>query len=156
VKCIQRQEFVAAAVAAVGDSPYEPPAFILRINRSEQHITLARASFMIERRYFLLSSILLSACASTFGDSSSPAGSIASVGNGSFALAPGEMRSIQIGGFYREFRVCNDTGSSGTLEAIVSNQPPIQLAPGVCWREYGDSLTVRNVSSIAVTGRTSS
>src|SRR6266481_6876334 len=71
---------------------------------------------MIERRYFLLASILLSACASSFGDSSSPAGSIASVGNGSFALAPGETRLIQIGGFYREFRVCNDTGSKGTLE----------------------------------------
>jgi hypothetical protein len=109
---------------------------------------------MIDLRYFLLTSILLSACAS--GDTSSPEGSIASVGNGSFTLAPGETRSIQIGGFYREFRVCNDTDSSGTLEATVSNQPPIQLAPGVCWREYGDSLTLRDVSSGAATGRTSS
>ena len=111
---------------------------------------------MNERHYLLILSILLSACASTFGDASSPGGSIASVGNGSFTLAPGETRSIHIGGFYREFRVCNDTGSTGTVEATVSNQPPIQLAPGVCWREYGDSLTVRNVSSSTMTGRTSS
>ena len=111
---------------------------------------------MIERLYFLLAFILLSACASGFGDSSSPAGSIASVGNGSFALAPGQTRSIHIGGLYRELRVCNNTDSSGTLEAAVSSRPPFQLAPGVCWREYGDSVTVRNVSSSAVTGRISS
>jgi hypothetical protein len=92
---------------------------------------------MNERHYLLLLSILLSVhlrrCVFSRG-------SIASVGNGSFPLALGEARSMQIGGFYREFRVCNDTGGTGTVEATVSNQPPIQLAPGVCWREYGDSL----------------
>ena len=69
----------------------------------------------------------------------------------SFMLAPGESRSFNIG-FYREIRVCNDVGSAGTIDMTVSGQPPTQLAPGVCWRNSGDSLVVHNDSTGGVTG----
>jgi len=70
---------------------------------------------------------------------------------GSFTLKPGETRSLTIG-FYREIRVCNNVGSGGTLDMTVGGRPSTSLAPGVCWREFGDSLVLANASNGAVDG----
>jgi energy-converting hydrogenase Eha subunit B len=109
-----------------------------------------RAIRMIGPRQFVLGLFLLSGC--TSGDASAPGGSIASAGFGSFTLAPGETRTISTGAIYREFRICNDTGSGGTVEAIGSSGAAMQLAPGICALDYGDSFTLRNVSSATATG----
>jgi hypothetical protein len=69
----------------------------------------------------------------------------------SFTLAPGETRSFNIG-FYREIRVCNNVGSAGTVDMTVGGQPSTTLAPGVCWRNSGDSLVLHNGSAGSVTG----
>ena len=69
----------------------------------------------------------------------------------SFSLAPGETRSFNIG-FYREIRVCNNVGSAGTVDMTVGGQPPTTLAPGVCWRNSGDSLVLHNGSTGSVSG----
>jgi hypothetical protein len=105
---------------------------------------------MIEHKHLLLTLFLLSGCASA--GSTSEGGSIASAGFGSFTLAPGESRSFRTGAIYREIRVCNDVGSSGTVEATVSSGTPMQLAPGICARENGDNLTLHNISTGTVTG----
>ena len=105
---------------------------------------------MIGHKRFLLPLLLLSGCASP--GSSSEEGSTASAGFGSFTLAPGESRSFRTGAIYREIRVCNDVGSSGTVEATVSSGTPMQLGPGICARENGDNLTLRNISTGTVTG----
>jgi hypothetical protein len=104
---------------------------------------------MVERTDLLLAVILLGGCAAA--SSSTPAGSIASSGFGSFTLAPGETRSINMGSLYRELRICNDSSSGGTLVATVSGTP-IQLVPGVCGVHNGSSLTLRNLSSVKVVG----
>jgi hypothetical protein len=70
---------------------------------------------------------------------------------GSFTLAPGEARHINIG-FYREIRVCNDVGSAGSFEMRVSDQSPTQLGPGVCWRDSGDNLALHNNSAGPASG----
>ncbi len=70
---------------------------------------------------------------------------------GSFTLAPGEARNINVG-FYREIRVCNDVGSAGSFEMSVNDQSPTRLGPGVCWRDSGDSLALHNNSAGAASG----
>ena len=103
---------------------------------------------MVERTHLLLAMILLGGCAAS---SSTPAGSIASSGFGSFTLAPGETRSIDMGSLYHEMRICNDSSSGGTLAATVSGTP-MQLVPGACGVDNGSSLTLRNPSSVKVVG----
>ncbi len=105
---------------------------------------------MTESRHILLALLLLSGCAT--GGASSPGGSTAYGGFGAFTLAPGETRTIRTGATYREIRVCNDVGSGGTVQAIVSNGAAMQLAPGICARDNGDSLTLTNVSTATATG----
>jgi hypothetical protein len=103
---------------------------------------------MRESSYALLALFLLSGCTSA----GTADGSIASAGFGSFTLAPGETRSIRTGALYREIRICNDVSSAGTVEATVSNGPAMQLAPGICARDNGDSFTLRNTSSGTASG----
>ena len=102
---------------------------------------------MVERTQLLLAVILLGGCAAA--SFSTPAGSIVSSEFGSFTLAPGETRSIDMGSLYHEIRICNDSSSGGTLAATVSGTP-MQLVPGVCGTDNGSSLTLRNLSSAKV------
>src|SRR5262249_34407622 len=77
----------------------------------------------------------------------------AATGSGAFSLAPGESRSVIIGGPYGYIRLCNDVGSVGILEAVIGDHDPVTLAPGICYdRDSGSRIALYNLSSGRVTG----
>jgi hypothetical protein len=71
---------------------------------------------------------------------------------GSFTLQPGEARSIRIGSTYRTIRLCNDSESAGTLQAVIGASGTLQLAPGLCTEQSGDSIQVLNAANGPVSG----
>lgn len=68
-----------------------------------------------------------------------------------FVLAPGEIRTVYIGMTDREIHICNYVGSAGDLVAVVADQDPLRLAPGICKWKSGDRITLRNDSKSNVT-----
>jgi hypothetical protein len=107
---------------------------------------------MIGRR-FLFVPLLAAALYGCAAGSSGGGGT--TIGAGSFTLAPGESRTLRVSSTYRTIRICNDVGSAGTIEGAVGDYPAVSLAPGVCnanTGEYGDRITVRNLSSAGATG----
>jgi hypothetical protein len=87
---------------------------------------------------------MLAACQSTGSDTASP--------SGSFALAPGETRTLRIGSTYRPVRVCNDVGSSGRVKAWIGQHLPHDMPPGVCAEDTGNQIVLSNESGGAVNG----
>ena len=76
-------------------------------------------------------------------------------GSGTFMLAPGESRTILVATTYRNIRICNDVGSSGTIEAAIGDYPAVTLQPSLCnnnMGQYGDRITVHNISASLATG----
>ncbi len=71
---------------------------------------------------------------------------------GSFSLQPGETRAIRTGSTYRTIRLCNDSESAGTLDAIIGDHDMIHLAPGLCAEESGDMIQLRNAANGTVSG----
>ncbi len=71
---------------------------------------------------------------------------------GSFSLKPGETRQIRIGATYRTIRLCNDSESTGELEAMIGDSGTHRLAPGICVEDTGASLALHNLSNGTVSG----
>jgi hypothetical protein len=71
---------------------------------------------------------------------------------GAFLLSPRESRAIRLGTSYADIRLCNDLGSAGTLEAVIGVHDAIRIAPGICARETGDAIQLRNASAGLVSG----
>jgi|SRR5476651_159892 hypothetical protein len=71
---------------------------------------------------------------------------------GSFTLQPGEARTIRIGSTYRTIRLCNDSESAGTLQAVIGGSGTLQLAPGLCTEASGDTIQVLNAANGPVSG----
>jgi hypothetical protein len=71
---------------------------------------------------------------------------------GAFVLAPEETRAVRLGATYADIRVCNDLGSTGILEAVIGTHEAIRLAPGICARQTGDAVQLRNASAGLVSG----
>lgn len=71
---------------------------------------------------------------------------------GSFSLQPGETQNIRIGSTYRTIRLCNNSESAGMLQAVIGDHDPIQLAPGLCAENSGDTIQVRNLANGTVSG----
>jgi hypothetical protein len=110
---------------------------------------------MISRQFLVIPFLAatLSGCAS--GSSGGGGGGGTIIGAGTFTLAPGESRTLRVSTVYRVIRICNDVGSSGTIEGAVGDYPAVTLAPGVCNAnsgQYSDRITVHNVSSSPATG----
>ena len=109
---------------------------------------------MIGRRFLLIPFIAatLYGCAS---GSSGGGGGVGINGAGTFTLAPGESRTIRVSTVYRTIRICNNVGSSGTIEGAVGDYPAVTLSPGLCnanMGQYSDRITVHNVSTRPANG----
>jgi hypothetical protein len=109
---------------------------------------------MVDRRFLLMPflAVTLYGCAS---GATSGGGSVGINGAGTFTLAPGESRTILVATTYRNIRICNDVGSSGTIEAAIGDYPAVTLQPSVCnnnMGQYGDRITVHNISASPATG----
>jgi len=109
---------------------------------------------MIGHRFLLLPCLAatLYGCAS---DSTGSDGSVGINGAGTFTLAPGESRTILVATTYRNIRICNDVGSSGTFDGALGDYPAVTLQPGMCTSntgQYGDRITIHNVSASPATG----
>jgi hypothetical protein len=96
------------------------------------------------RRLIIIAATTLAACQGAGSDSASP--------SGSFTLAPGETRTLQIGSTYRPVRVCNDVASSGRVKAWIGQHLPHDMPPGVCAEDTGDQIVLRNESGGAANG----
>ena len=67
----------------------------------------------------------------------------------------GESRTLRVSSTYQTILICNDVGSAGTIEGAIGDYPAVSLAPGICnanTGQYGDRITVRNISSRTATG----
>ena len=109
---------------------------------------------MIDRRFLLLPFLAatLYGCAS---GATGGGGGTGINGSGTFTLAPGESRTILVATTYRNIRICNDVGSSGTIEAAIGDYPAVTLQPSMCnnnMGQYGDRITVHNISASPATG----
>jgi hypothetical protein len=109
---------------------------------------------MIGRRFLLVPCLAatLYGCAS---GSTGGGGSLGINGAGTFTLAPGESRTILVATTYRNIRICNDVGSSGTFDGALGDYPAVTLQPGMCTSntgQYGDRITIHNVSASPATG----
>ena len=109
---------------------------------------------MIDRRFLLMPFLAatLYGCAS---ESTGSDGSVGINGAGTFTLAPGESRTILVATTYRNIRICNDVGSSGTFDGALGDYPAVTLQPGMCTSntgQYGDRITIHNVSASPATG----
>lgn len=109
---------------------------------------------MIDRRFLLMPFLAatLYGCAS---GATGGGGSTGINGAGTFTLAPGESRTILVATTYRNIRICNDVGSSGTIEAAIGDYPAVTLQPSMCnnnMGQYGDRITVDNISASPATG----
>ena len=71
-------------------------------------------------------------------------------GSGSPTLAPGETRIIHTGLVYRDIKLCNESQSQGNLLAIIGGNEAVWLAPGMCARQPGDTITLSNESAGSV------
>ena len=71
-------------------------------------------------------------------------------GSGSPTLAPGETRIIHTGLVYRDIKLCNESQSHGNLLAVIGSNEEIRLAPGMCARQPGDTITLSNESAGSV------
>ena len=71
-------------------------------------------------------------------------------GSGSPTLAPGETRIIHTGLVYRDIKLCNESQSQGNLLAIIGGNEAVWLAPGMCARQPGDTMTLSNESAGSV------
>lgn len=110
---------------------------------------------MIGRRFLLVPALAATLYGCAGGSSGGGGGGGTTIGAGTFTLAPGESRTIRVSSTYRTIRICNDVGSSGTIEGAVGDYPAVSLAPGVCnanMGEYSDRITVHNTSSAPATG----
>ena len=70
--------------------------------------------------------------------------------SGSPTLAPGETRIIHTGLVYRDIKLCNESQSQGNLLAIIGGNEAVWLAPGMCARQPGDTMTLSNESAGSV------
>jgi len=71
-------------------------------------------------------------------------------GSGTPTLAPGETRIIHTGLVYRDIKLCNESQSQGNLLAVIGSNEEIRLAPGMCARQPGDTITLSNESAGSV------
>jgi len=71
---------------------------------------------------------------------------------GSITLQAGQSQTIRIGSTYRQIKVCNDTESTGQLDAIIGTSDVIHLGPGICGEWSGDTIMLHNVSNGVVSG----
>jgi hypothetical protein len=92
------------------------------------------------------------ATAIAFGGQFMSARPVLAADAGAFLLSPRESRAIRLGATYADIRLCNDLGSAGILEAIIGAHEAIQLAPGICARQTGDAIQLRNASAGPVSG----
>ena len=77
-----------------------------------------------------------------------PFGSGAFAGDvGTSSLAAGEVRTIRTSAVYHDISICNDMRSAGDLVAVVGGANPVRLAPGMCERDRGDRVELRNTST---------
>ena len=109
---------------------------------------------MIHRRFLLMPFLAatLYGCAS---GATGGGGGTGINGAGTFTLAPGESRTILVATTYRNIRICNDVGGSGTIEAAIGDYPTVTLQPSMCnnnMGQYGDRITVHNISASPATG----
>ncbi|HXQ41821.1 MAG TPA: hypothetical protein VN821_11170 [Candidatus Udaeobacter sp.] len=65
-------------------------------------------------------------------------------GFGTVSLAAGQTRQVWMGPSYRLVRVCNDFSSTGTVTAILDDQPATTLSPGRCTEDYGNRIQFTN------------
>ena len=109
---------------------------------------------MIDRRFLLMPFLAATLCSCAFGPTGGGDG-VGINGAGTFTLAPGESRTILVATTYRNIRICNDVGSSGTFDGALGDYPAVTLQPGMCTSntgQYGDRITIHNVSASPATG----
>jgi hypothetical protein len=110
----------------------------------------------MKHRFLLLLSLLVATLYGCAGGGSLQGGSFGTItGAGTFALGPGQSRTIRVSTTYVTIRICNNASSAGTIEGAVGSYPPVTLAPGDCnanmgW--YSDRIRVRNISDTPATG----
>jgi hypothetical protein len=63
---------------------------------------------------------------------------------GTVSLAAGQTQKVWMGPSYRLVRVCSDFNSTGTVTAIIDEQPPAALPPGRCTEDYGGGVQFTN------------
>jgi len=110
---------------------------------------------MIGRRFLLMPLIAATLYGCASGSSGGGGGGDTIIGSGTFTLAPGESRTIRVSTVYRTIRICNNVGSSGTIEGAVGDYPAVTLSPGLCnanMGQYSDRITVHNVSTSPANG----
>jgi hypothetical protein len=70
---------------------------------------------------------------------------------GTVSLAAGQKQEVWMGTTYRLVRVCNDFSSTGTVTAIIDDQPALTLPPGRCAEDYGSRVQFSNNGGGAAT-----
>lgn len=65
-------------------------------------------------------------------------------GFGTVSLAAGQTQQFWMGPSYRLVRVCSDFGSTGTVTAVIDDQPTTTLPPGRCTEDYGNGVRLTN------------
>src|SRR5271167_2582424 len=57
---------------------------------------------------------------------------------GTVSLAAGQTQKVWMGPSYRLVRVCSDFSSTGTVTAVIDDQPAAILPAGRCAEDYGN------------------
>ena len=70
---------------------------------------------------------------------------------GTVDLAAAESRQVWLGPTYWWLRVCNNTGSKGTVAVTIDNHESQPLAPSLCAENSGGSIDLRNDSRARAT-----
>jgi hypothetical protein len=63
---------------------------------------------------------------------------------GTLTLQAGETQTIDIGADRQNWRVCNDSFSSGPIVVTIAGNVPHDLSPGVCAEGIGDQVTIQS------------
>ena len=63
---------------------------------------------------------------------------------GTVFLAAGQTQQVWMGPSYRLVRVCSDFNSTGTVIAVIDEQPAATLPPGRCTEDYGNGVKFTN------------
>ena len=65
-------------------------------------------------------------------------------GFGTVSLAAGQTQKVWMGASYRLVRVCSDFASTGTVTAVIDDQPAVTLPPGRCDEDWGNQVQFIN------------
>ena len=65
-------------------------------------------------------------------------------GFGTVSLAAGQSQQVWMGPSYRQVKVCSDFSSTGTVTAVIADQPATTLPPGRCTDDYGNRVQFTN------------